>query len=67
MLTRREAAVTRAVLLRDGFERAEELLGVSQVTLAKAAARLPLTRSKAAVLRASLCLVSWQPVETRRI
>jgi hypothetical protein len=55
------------VLLRDGSERAEELLGVSEVTLARAAARLPLTATKAAVLQERLCLVSWRPVETRRI
>jgi hypothetical protein len=67
VLTRREAAVTRAVWLRYGPEQAEELLGVSHHTLSKAAARLPLTASKAALLREQLCQVSWQPVETRRI
>ena len=54
VLSRREAAVVRALWLRDGPERVEEMLGVSQTTLTRGAARVPLTPSKAETLRAAI-------------
>ena len=63
VLSRREAAVARALWLRDGPERAEELLGVSQTTLTRGMSRVPLTPSKAAVLRAA---ISCHDVSGRR-
>jgi hypothetical protein len=67
VLTRGEAAATRAVWLRLGVERAEELLGVSHVTLSRAIGRLPVTATKAALLRERLCTVSAPPLRSDRI
>jgi hypothetical protein len=67
VLTRREAAIARAVCLRHGSERVEELLGVCHHTAWKAAAQGPLSAATAEQIRERLWQLNCQTVRRSRI